>query len=484
MNIKFVGNVIGRLLFMEGILLLPSTAISIMDGDGTFQSFFATISLLMIAAAGLYRITKDNESRRYYAQEGFITVGLAWVVLSAFGALPFWFSGQIPSYIDAFFETVSGFTTTGASILTNVEALSRSLLFWRSFTHWLGGMGILVFMLAIVPGGKDSGYSLHLMRAESPGPSVSKLTPRMKNTAMILYGLYFLLTALCFLFYILGGMPIFEAFCHAFGTAGTGGFGVLNSSMADYSPYIQWVTTIVMALFGVNFSVYFFILIKEYAAAFFDEELRLYWGVIFVSSTLITFNIRPLYDTLSESIRHAAFQVCTVMTTTGYATTDFDLWPSFSKTLLVLLMLLGASAGSTGGGLKMARVLLLIKTLRRNITQSLRPHSVQSVLINKYPMDEQIVQNTNAYLSAYCILTAAVILLISLDGHPFTTNATAAIACFNNIGPGLEMVGPTCNYSFFSPFSKLVLSMAMLLGRLEIFPILALFSKRAWNRAL
>ncbi|MBR7148164.1 MAG: TrkH family potassium uptake protein, partial [Firmicutes bacterium] len=233
---------------MEGILLLPSTAISIMDGDGTFQSFFATISLLMIAAAGLYRITKDNESRRYYAQEGFITVGLAWVVLSAFGALPFWFSGQIPSYIDAFFETVSGFTTTGASILTNVEALSRSLLFWRSFTHWLGGMGILVFMLAIVPGGKDSGYSLHLMRAESPGPSVSKLTPRMKNTAMILYGLYFILTALCFFFYILGGMPVFEAFCHAFGTAGTGGFGVLNSSMADYSPYIQWVTTIFMAL--------------------------------------------------------------------------------------------------------------------------------------------------------------------------------------------------------------------------------------------
>lgn len=484
MNIKFVGNVISRLLFIEALLLIPSVILSLIDGDGTFEAFFGTITALAITSASLYRLTRDNESRRYYAQEGFITVGLAWVFLSAFGALPFWISGQIPSYVDAFFETVSGFTTTGASILPSVEDLSRSLLFWRSFTHWLGGMGILVFMLAIVPGGKDSGYSLHLMRAESPGPSVNKLTPRMKNTAMILYGLYFVLTVLCFVFYILGGMPVFESFCHAFGTAGTGGFGVLNDSMAGYSPYIQWVTTIFMALFGINFSVYFFLLVREYAAALLDEELHLYVGTLLVSTGLITFNIRPLYDSLGESLRHAAFQVSTIMTTTGYATTDFDLWPSFSKTLLVFLMILGASAGSTGGGLKIARVLLLLKTLRRNITQSLRPRSVQSVLINKYPMDEQIVQNTNAYLSAYCILSAMVVLLISLDGHSFTTNVTAAIACFNNIGPGLEMVGPTCNYAFFSPFSKLVLSAAMLLGRLEIFPILALFSKRAWNRAL
>ncbi|MBQ5796762.1 MAG: TrkH family potassium uptake protein [Firmicutes bacterium] len=484
MNIKFVGNILGRILLLEALMLIPSTVIALVDADGTFRPFVGTISLLLIASASLYRITRDNESRRYYAQEGFITVGLAWIFLSLFGAMPFWFSGQVPSYIDAFFETVSGFTTTGASILTNVEGLSRSLLFWRSFTHWLGGMGILVFMLAIVPGGSDSSYSLHLMRAESPGPSVSKLTPRMKSTAMILYGLYFVLTVICLLLYLLGGMPLFEAFCHAFGTAGTGGFGVLNSSMAEYSPYIQWVTTIFMALFGVNFSVYFFIMIREYAAALLDEELRLYVGIMVISTALITFDISPLYDTIGESLRHAAFQVSTIMTTTGYATTDFDLWPSFSKTLLVLLMLLGASAGSTGGGLKMARVLLLIKTLKRNITQSLRPRAVRSILINKYPMDEQIVQNTNAYFSAYCILTAAAVLLISLDGNPFTTNITAAIACFNNIGPGLEMVGPTCNYAFFSPFSKLVLSAAMLLGRLEIFPILALFSKRAWNRAL
>ncbi|MBO5667130.1 MAG: TrkH family potassium uptake protein, partial [Firmicutes bacterium] len=302
--------------------------------------------------------------------------------------------------------------------------------------------------------------------------------------AMILYGLYFALTVVCFLLYLLGDMPVFEAICHAFSTAGTGGYSVLNTSMMDYSPYIQWVTTIFMALFGVNFTVYFFLLIREYAAALLDEELHLYVGIIVVSTALITFNIRPLYDTISESLRHAAFQVSAIMTTTGYATTDYELWPSFSKTLLVVLMLFGASAGSTAGGLKIARLLLLLKTLRRNITQSLRPRSVQSVLINKYPMDEQIVQNTNAYLSAYCILSVMTVLLISLDGHSFTTNVTAAIACFNNVGPGLEMVGPTCNFSFFSPFSKLVLSMAMLLGRLEIFPILALFSKRAWNRAL
>ena len=484
MNIKFVGNVISRLLFIESLMLLPSVVISLIDGDGTFEAFFGTIAALAITSASLYRLTKDNESRKYYAQEGFIPVGLAWIFLSFFGALPFCFSGQIPSFVDAFFETVSGFTTTGASILPAVEDLSRSLLFWRCFTHWLGGMGTLVFMLAIVPSGKDSSYSLHLMRAESPGPSVSKLTPRMKNTAMILYGLYFALTVVCFLLYLLGDMPVFEAICHAFSTAGTGGYSVLNTSMMDYSPYIQWVTTIFMALFGVNFTVYFFLLIREYAAALLDEELHLYVGIIVVSTALITFNIRPLYDTISESLRHAAFQVSAIMTTTGYATTDYELWPSFSKTLLVVLMLFGASAGSTAGGLKIARLLLLLKTLRRNITQSLRPRSVQSVLINKYPMDEQIVQNTNAYLSAYCILSVMTVLLISLDGHSFTTNVTAAIACFNNVGPGLEMVGPTCNFSFFSPFSKLVLSMAMLLGRLEIFPILALFSKRAWNRAL
>ena len=484
MNIKFVGHILSYLLCIEAILLTPSLAIAVYDGDGTSTAFIGSISLCAIAGAAMYRLTKDYQSQRYYAQEGMITVALAWIVLSVFGALPFWISGQVPSYIDAFFETVSGFTTTGASVLPSVEDLSRSLLFWRSFTHWLGGMGILVFMMAIVPLGRDAGYSLHILRAESPGPSVSKLTPRMGGTARMLYLMYFILSILCLVFYLLGGMPLFEAVCHTFGTAGTGGFGVLNDSFMSYSPYLQWVTTIFMALFGVNFTVYFFLILKEYATALLDDELHLYFGIMIVTSLLITFDIRPMYDTFSESFRHAAFQVSTVMTTTGYATTDFDLWPEFSKMLLILVMIVGACAGSTGGGLKIARVLLLLKTLRRNVLKSIRPRSVQAVLINKRPMDEEVIENTNAYLSAYCITILACVILVSIEGYPFETNVTAVLACFNNIGPGLQMVGPTCNFGFFDPFSKLVLSMAMLLGRLEIFPILAIFSKRAWNRAL
>jgi len=482
MNIKFVGHILSYLLVMESVFLAPSLGLALYDQDSSAKAILITIALCLIAGFFLNKITKNYEARRYYAQEGLITVALSWILLSLFGALPFWLSGQIPHYVDALFETVSGFTTTGASILPEVEALSRSLLFWRSFTHWLGGMGILVFMMAVVPLGRDAGYSLHIMRAESPGPSVSKLTPRMGNTAKLLYTLYLILTIACIIFYLLGGMPLFEAVCHAFGTAGTGGFSVLNRGMMDYSPYIQWVTTIFMALFGVNFTVYFFLTIKEYAAALLDEELHLYIGIMVTASLLITFNIRPLYDSFSESLRHAAFQVSTIMTTTGYATTDFDLWPSFSKMLLVTVMILGASAGSTGGGLKIARVLLLLKSLRRNILKSIRPRSVQVILINKRPMDEQIVENTNAFLSAYCVIAMTCMLLVSMDGYSFETNVTAVLACFNNIGPGLDLVGPTCNYAFFSPFVKIVLSLAMLLGRLEIFPILALFNHRAWIR--
>ena len=482
MNIKFIGHILSYLLIMESVFFVPSLTIAFFDQDGTARFILVTMVLCLLVGTALNQLTRKYETQRYYAQEGMITVSLSWVILSLFGALPFWLSGQIPSYIDALFETISGFTTTGASILTEVESMSRSLLFWRSFTHWLGGMGILVFMMAVVPLGRDAGYSLHIMRAESPGPSVSKLTPRMGNTAKILYGLYFILTAICFVLYLLGDMPPFEAICHAFGTAGTGGFSVLNNGMMAYSPYIQWVTTIFMALFGVNFSVYFFLAIREYAAALLDEELHLYVGILVTASLLITFNIRPLYSSFFESLRYTAFQVSTIMTTTGYATADFDLWPSFSKTLLVTVMILGASAGSTGGGLKIARVLLLLKTLRRNILQSVRPRSVQAVLINKRPMDEQILDNTNAYLSAYCVIGMICVILVSIDGYSFETNVTAVLACFNNIGPGLNLVGPTCNYSFFSPFTKLVLSLAMLLGRLEIFPMLALFNRRAWVR--
>ena len=404
-------------------------------------------------------------------------------MLSLVGCLPFWVSREIPSFIDAFFETVSGFTTTGSSILSDVEALSKGLLYWRSFSHWLGGMGVLVFLLAIIPGGaKGAGFTMHLLRAESPGPDVGKLVPKMRTTAMILYLIYVGITVMNVIFLLAGGMSLFEAVCTAFGTAGTGGFGVKNDSLASYSPYIQNVTTVFMILFGVNFSCYYLLLIRQWKGVFRDEELRLYLGIILGAIVLIVLDLRGFYDTLGETVRHAAFQVGSIITTTGYATTDFDLWPSFSKTILLCLMVVGASAGSTGGGLKVARVLLLLKTLGRNIRQILSPRKVEAVRNNGHVVSERVLDNTNAYLAAYVVIIFAVFAVISLDGFSVGTNFSATLACFNNIGPGLEAVGPTCNFSAYSGLSKLVLSFAMLAGRLEIFPILVLFSRDTWRR--
>ena len=409
-------------------------------------------------------------------------VGLSWMVLSLLGCLPFWFSREIPSFMDAFFESVSGFTTTGASILSNVEGLSKGLLYWRSFSHWLGGMGVLVFLLAISPGGgNDKGFTMHLLRAESPGPEVGKLVPKMRQTALILYLIYIGLTVLNILFLLFGGMSVLDAVCTAFGTAGTGGFGTKNDSIASYSPYIQNVCTVFMLLFGVNFSCYYLLLLGHIRSVFKDNELRLYLGIAAVTTLLIVLDIRSLYGSLEETVRHAAFQVSSIMTTTGFATTDFDLWPDFSKALLLMLMVVGACAGSTGGGLKCARVLLIFKSLRRNIRQVMNPRKVQVVRNNGRTVDERILSNTNAYLSAYVIIIIASFLLVSLDRVSVGTNLSAVLACFNNIGPGLEAVGPTCNYGAFSNFSKLVLILDMLAGRLEIFPILALFSRGTWS---
>ena len=382
--------------------------------------------------------------------------------------------------MDAFFEIVSGFTTTGASILTNVEALSRGILYWRSFSHWLGGMGVLVFLLAFT-GGKGQGFTMHLLRAESPGPAVGKLVPKMRTTAAILYIIYVVLTVINFLFLIIGDMPVFDAVCTALGTAGTGGFGIKNDSMASYSPYLQNVTTVFMILFGVNFSCYYLLLIKQWKNVFKDEEVRLYFAIIFIAIALITLNTSSLYSSLGETLRHAAFQVGSIITTTGFATTDFDLWPSFSKTILMCLMVVGACAGSTGGGMKVARLLLLLKGVRRNIRQSLNPRRVAVVRNNGSVVDEKILANTNAYLSAYMLIIFVVFTIISLDGFSIGTNFSAVLCTFNNIGPGMEAVGPTCNFSAFSDLSKLVLSWAMLAGRLEIFPMLVLFSKNTWK---
>ena len=419
----------------------------------------------------------------FSAQEGFAATGLSWIFMSAFGALPFFLSGQIPSYVDAFFEMVSGFTTTGASILTDVEALSRCNLFWRSFSHWLGGMGVLVFLLAVVPGArKNGGTGIYLMRAESPGPSVDKLTPHLRQTAMILYGIYILLTALCIGCLLLGGMPVFDSFCIAFGTAGTGGFAIKNSSMGGYSYFLQTVVTVFMFLFGVNFSLYYMLLLRKFKAVFKNEELRLYFGIAAGSIVLIAINISRMYNTVYEAVHHAAFQVVSIMTTTGYGTVDFEQWPAFSKAILLSLMFIGASAGSTGGGLKVSRVLLLMKSIRRTIRKALHPRRVQPVYMDGRAVSEEVCDNVNAYLAIYCVILVLSFAIISVDGFSIGTNFSAVASCFNNIGPGFELVGATQNFSIYSDLSKIILSLDMLLGRLEIFPLLLLLSPDTWSR--
>ncbi len=483
MNYKMMGRFVGQIVALETVFMIPALIIAAAGGEtAAMKGFLITMAVTLVLGGILFLFCR-GAGRLFGAREGLVCVGLSWVVLSLLGCLPFVISREIPRFMDAFFETVSGFTTTGSSILSDVESLSNSLLYWRSFTHWVGGMGVLVFLLAIAPGGRgDKGFTMHLLRAESPGPDVGKLVPKMRQTALILYLIYIGMTVLNVIFLLAGGMSLFESVCTAFGTAGTGGFGVKNDSIASYSPYIQNVCTVFMFLFGINFSCYYLLLLRQFKSVFKDEELRLYFGLALLSVVLIVLNIRPLYGSLGETVRHAAFQVSSIMTTTGFATTDFDLWPSFAKGILLMLMVVGACAGSTGGGLKCARVMLLFKSLRRNIRQVLNSKKVQVVRNNDRVVDEKILSNTDAYLAAYVIIIIVSFLLISLDIFSTTTNLSAVLACFNNIGPGLEAVGPTCNFGAYSDFSKFVLILDMLAGRLEIFPILVLFSRGTWTR--
>ncbi len=483
MNYKMMGRFIGQIVSLETVFMIPALIIAAASGEPAALKGFLITMAAMVVLGGLLLLFCRQSGRLFGAREGLVCVGISWMVLSLLGCLPFVISGEIPRFMDAFFETVSGFTTTGSSVLSDVESLSSSLLYWRSFTHWVGGMGVLVFLLAIAPGGRgDKGFTMHLLRAESPGPDVGKLVPKMRQTALILYLIYIGMTVLNIIFLLIGGMNALEAVCTAFGTAGTGGFGIKYDSMTSYSPYIQNVCAVFMFLFGINFSCYYLLLLRQFKSVLKDEELRLYFGLAFLSIALIALNIRPLYSTLGETLRHASFQVSSIMTTTGFATTDFDLWPSFSKGILLMLMVVGACAGSTGGGLKCARVLLLFKSLRRNIRQVLNSKKVQVVRNNDRVVDEKILNNTDAYLAAYVIIIIVSFLLISLDGFSTATNFSAVLACFNNIGPGLEAVGPTCNFSAYSDFSKFVLILDMLAGRLEIFPILVLFSRGTWVR--
>ena len=483
MNYKMMGRFVAQILTIGAVFMVPALGISLYYGErqATF-AFLVTLGIFAVVI-GLLRLTCRSAPSAFYAREGLVCAGVSWIVLSLISCLPFYISREIPRFIDAFFEIVSGFTTTGASILPEVESLSWGILYWRSFSHWLGGMGVLVFLLAFAPGGsKGQGFTMHLLRAESPGPNVGKLVPKMRKTAGILYVLYITLTAVDILLLVLGKMPLLEAVCTAFGTAGTGGFGVKNDSLAGYSPYIQNVTTVFMILFGINFSCYYLILMRQVRAVFRDEELRLYLGGLLGSILLITLNLRGFYSTLGETLRHVAFQVASIMSTTGFATTDFGQWPAFSQSILLLLMVIGACAGSTAGGLKCARVMLLFKILRRNIHQVLNHRRVQVIRTNGQVTDEKILDGANAYLAAYVIILFFSFVVISLDGFSVGTNFSAVLACFNNIGPGLEAVGPACNYAGYSVLSKLVLIVDMLAGRLEIFPILVLFSHSTWKR--
>lgn len=484
MNYATIGRIIAQILALESAFMLPSFLLCLFDGNLNTATAFAISMLISFAVSLLLYFICRKSDGRMFAREGMVCTGLAWIVLSLVGALPLCISGEFPSFIDALFEIVSGFTTTGATVSNNVEGLSRGVLYWRSFSHWLGGMGVLVFLMALLPKVSGGGSTLHLLRAESTGPSVNKLVPKMRKTASILYIIYIVLTIVNFIFLIAGGMPVFDSVCTAMGTAGTGGFGVKNDSMASYSPYLQNVTTVFMLIFGVNFGIYHLVLLGQFKQVFKNGELLLYLGLFAFSSLAICFNILDTYDTFGHALRDAAFQVSSIMTTTGFATTDFDLWPSFSKSLLLVLMLVGACAGGTGGGFKCSRLILLFKSIRRAARRALHPNKIETIRRDKEPVEESVVQSTNVYFAAYFVIIIISALIVSIDGFSIETNISAVISCTNNIGPGYADVGPSLSFAGYSSLSKIVLIFDMLVGRLEIFPILVLLTKSTWREGV
>ena len=465
------------LKFESAFLVLPALA-------GLIYREHASVSYLAVAVLclilGVLLTHKKPRSTNLYTREGFVAVALSWIIMSIFGAIPFVLTGDIPFYVDALFETISGFTTTGSSILTDVESISKASLFWRSFSHWIGGMGVFVFIMAILP--MMGGSTMNLMKAESPGPSVSKLVPHVKDTAKILYGIYIAITICEATILRALGMPLFDSLTTTFGTVGTGGFGIRNDSIAGYSPAIQITITVFMILSGINYTAYFYILTGKIKELFKIEEVRWYLAIIFGSVAVITWNVRSLYPTFSETLRHAFFQVGSIITTTGYATTDFDLWPALSKTLLVTLMFIGACAGSTSGGIKVSRILILLKTIRKELSLIIHPRQVKKIRMDGHPVDHETLRSANVFLVVYFVLLLTSMLLISVDEFDFSTNFTSVVTVLNNIGPGLNLVGPTQNFSIFSPFSKFVLMFDMLAGRLELFPMMILLMPSTWKR--
>lgn len=475
-----IGFVIGRILLTEAVLLVLPMAVALLYGEAAAPFL---IPMLLVAVCGLLLSARKPARTSLYARDGLAVVALAWLLMSLFGAMPFVLSGDIPRFVDAFFETVSGFTTTGASILTEIEPLGRGILFWRSFTHWVGGMGVLVFVMAILP--MTDGHGMHLLRAEVPGPTVGKLVSRMGDTAKILYGIYLALTVIEIVLLLAGGMPLYDACIHAFGTAGTGGFSCRNLSVGAYdSAYFDIVIGVFMLLFGVNFNLYFFLLIRRFRDVFRSEELRAYLGIVAAAVVAITVDILHLYGSFASSLRYAFFQVASIITTTGFATADFNTWPSFSKAILVTLMFIGACAGSTGGGIKVARIIILVKTSLGDMRKMLHPNAIVTVRMEGKPLSDKHIRSVHLFITVYLLVFTGSLLLLSLEGVDLITTFTALTACINNIGPGLEMVGPMGNFAAFSDFSKLLLSFNMLVGRLEIFPMLLLFAPSIWKRKL
>ncbi len=478
MNYRVIIYTLGWVLNFEAVCMLLPFICTLIYGEPLTATF--AICIAMCLAPGILATAKKPKNTAMYAKEGYITVALSWIVMSIFGALPFVLSNNIPNFIDALFETVSGFSTTGASILSNVEALPKSLLLWRSFTHWIGGMGVLVLIVALLP--LSGGNNMHLIRAESTGPAVGKLVPKIKSSAKILYGMYTLLTLAQIILLMAGGMDLFEATTMAFGTAGTGGFGVRNSSAAEYSPYIQYVLTVFMVLFGINFSMYYLLIIGHIKEVLRSDELKAYLGIILVAIGVIAVNISGMYDSVAETVRHSAFQVASIITTTGFSTVDFNKWPQLSKTILLILMFIGACAGSTGGGMKVSRILVLMKSIMKELRIAVHPRSMHKNTLDGRIIEHETMRAINVFAIAFAAIYAVSLLLISLDGLSFETNFTAVAAMMNNIGPGFGDVGPIENFSVYSPFSKIILIFDMLAGRLEIFPMLVLFSPHTWKK--
>ncbi len=480
MNYGVVIYVLGWILKAEAGFMLFPFAVGIIYGEDSKWSYLITAALCLVV--GFLLSFRKPKSGGLFLKEGFFVVALGWILMSVFGAIPFVLAGDIPHYMDALFEIVSGFSTTGATIIADVGVVSRAGIFWRSFSHLLGGMGVFVFLSALLP--MLGGNSMNLMKAESTGPSVDKLVPRLKDTAKILYTIYLCMGVVECVILLFCGLDLFDSLCLTFGTVGTGGLGIQNDSLMSATPDVQWVIAIFMILSGINYNMYFLILRKKLKQALSMEEVRLYLFVILISVVSITININSMYASLGESVRHSTFQVATMITSTGYSTTDFDLWPSFSKMVLILLMFMGACAGSTGGGIKMCRILILMKSIRKQIQIIIHPRVVSKIRMDGNVVEHDVVRSTNAYFCVFFVIMAVSTLLISIEGYDFTTNFTSVLATLNNMGPGLNAVGPTCNFAFFSDFSKLVFIFDMLAGRLELFPMLLLITPRSWRKNL